>query len=1563
MCDVPSGSVGVILDALWNQSSPSYSIPPTAAACSLKNGDATVSYWSPTTVEPPVPSIGSYPSVASSNQQAFVFSSNRGTCLTPCFCTFDGSCYSPSNYTDFLVTFIPYCDSSGICIMYAVDQTYNPTNNGKAWFSDSGTQTPNLDPRVVPVGPDSPYPETKSFGCNGCDRLRALACPVTSTTDMTTTSSTTTTTTTPVPTTTSSMTTTTPSTTTTSTPTPTTTLTNITTTAEPITTTSVPTTTSSMTTILTSSTTMAASITTSEPTTASPITTTTPLATTTLVTTTTPTTTFMPSTTTEPSTTTLPVTTTTPMPTTTPLVTTLPTTTFSTTTLSLSTQQLTTTNDLSIKTTLPYVTQSPICECNADGFRLISDHLLSGAQGNFAGYFTGIDDCEEQCRLNYGLLPCIGYFYEPNNLGKCTLFQYDANTNVQDSSNGTASLYVKCDEVGQNECDGNVGNTPATSPSMTTPSTCTDGFRLIANNILTNATGKFAGYFTNSFDCQTLCADDYNLLKCIGFLYEPYNRGKCTIFQYTTGSLTPDADGADLYVRCDEPTPTVPTTSTTIDMKESTTTASPTTTTTPLSTTTLVTTTAPTTTSMPTTATQPSTTTLPATTTTPTPTTTPPVTTLPTTTFSTTTLSLSTQQLTTTNSLSIKTTLPYVTQSPICECNADGFRLISDHLLSGAQGNFAGYFTSIDDCEEPCRINYGLLPCIGYFYEPNNLGKCTLFQYDANTNVQDSSNGTASLYVKCDEVGQNECDGMALVSNVGNTPATSPSTTTPSSCTDGFRLIANNILTNATGKFGGYFTDSFGCQTLCADDYNLLKCIGFLYEPYNRGKCTIFQYTTGSLTPDADGADLYVKCDESTPTPVPTTTTTTPLSTTILVTTTAPTTTSMPTTTTQPSTTTLPATTTTPTPTTTPPVTTLPTTTFSTTTLSLSTQQLTTTNSLSIKTTLPYVTQSPICKCNADGFRLISDHLLSGAQGNFAGYFTSIDDCEEPCRLNYGLLPCMGYFYEPNNLGKCTLFQYDANTNVQDSSNGTASLYVKCDEVGQNECDGNVGNTPATSPSMTTPSTCTDGFRLIANNILTNATGKFAGYFTNSFDCQTLCADDYNLLKCIGFLYEPYNRGKCTIFQYTTGSLTPDADGADLYVRCDESTPTPVPTTTSSMTTILPTTTTIASTTTIKPSTLTLTTMPVLTTTSLQITTTTLKPTITSIVTSTLVPTTPTATISTPSTTMATSITTSKPTTASPTTTKTSKATTTLVTTKTPKTTFMTTTSTSSTSTTSTNQCCQIGGVWSEWSDSGACNDTCGSCGLITRTRTCLSSPNCPCSGPSTRLDNCNFVPCTYPRLSCCTPYNATKLANGTKICGPQTDPFEPEPLITGCMPDCCPAQGVWSQWSEPSGCNDTCGACGVGTRQRYCMTEVNGCPCTGADTQNVPCNLTPCKFPRNSCCIGKAQAINGTIICNMTTSIETPASLACSTASVCCPSGGTWSEWSTSQTCSETCGSCAQLIYTRTCTSEPTCPCSGNSSKTVNCNLAPCLYPKKSCCGSYIAMFANGQPICGPQV
>uniref|UniRef100_A0A914E703 Apple domain-containing protein n=1 Tax=Acrobeloides nanus TaxID=290746 RepID=A0A914E703_9BILA len=105
----------------------------------------------------------------------------------------------------------------------------------------------------------------------------------------------------------------------------------------------------------------------------------------------------------------------------------------------------------------------------------------------------------------------------------------------------------------------------------------------------------------------------------------------------------------------------------------------------------------------------------------------------------------------------------------VCECNANGYRLISNHLLTGFEGKFAGHFTKITTCEEPCTLNYGLLPCTGYFYEPNNYGKCTLFfHHGVNTNIQSSPGGTALLYVKCDQVSLEEC----TASNRGNIVAT-----------------------------------------------------------------------------------------------------------------------------------------------------------------------------------------------------------------------------------------------------------------------------------------------------------------------------------------------------------------------------------------------------------------------------------------------------------------------------------------------------------------------------------------------------------------------------------------------------------------------------------------------------------------------------------------------------------------------------------------------------------------------------------------------------------------------
>ncbi|KAH7698849.1 Protein F58F9.10, partial [Aphelenchoides avenae] len=82
-------------------------------------------------------------------------------------------------------------------------------------------------------------------------------------------------------------------------------------------------------------------------------------------------------------------------------------------------------------------------------------------------------------------------------------------------------------------------------------------------------------------------------------------------------------------------------------------------------------------------------------------------------------------------------------------------------------------------------------------------------------------------------------------------------------------------------------------------------------------------------------------------------------------------------------------------------------------------------------------------------------------------------------------------------------------------------------------------------------------------------------------------------------------------------------------------------------------------------------------------------------------------------------------------------------------------------------KCC-AGGIWSAWAPSGKCSDSCGSCGKISYTRTCLSAKNgCPCSGPTKKTTNCNLMPCKYPRESCCGGMKAL-VTRGEVMCGPQ---------------------------------------------------------------------------------------------------------------------------------------------------------------------------------------------------
>ncbi|KAH7704779.1 Protein Y8A9A.2, partial [Aphelenchoides avenae] len=338
---------------------------------------------------------------------------------------------------------------------------------------------------------------------------------------------------------------------------------------------------------------------------------------------------------------------------------------------------------------------------------------------------------------------------------------------------------------------------------------------------------------------------------------------------------------------------------------------------------------------------------------------------------------------------------------------------------------------------------------------------------------------------------------------------------------------------------------------------------------------------------------------------------------------------------------------------------------------------------------------------------------------------------------------------------------------------------------------------------------------------------------------------------------------------------------------------------------------------------------------------------------------------------------------------------------------FVTTTQPVSTTTMGSGTCCPDNGVWSSWMEVHPCTDTCGSCGFVTKRRECLSEPECPCKGNDTKVENCNVLPCSYPRLSCCSPYKAT-VASGKIICGPQPgNTTEPPPTET-----CCPTGGVWAQWGEWSTCSGAaCGQCGTATRTRTCTSMNIDCPCTGDDLQSRTCNMTgawsawsaigacsdscggcgtstrtrtctstgscpcegpntkvemcafsPCNYPRDSCCNNlKATAVSGKIVCGPLPTSQPEQTLE-SCNGTCCKAGGEWSAWSAPSACTDTCGACGTTTRTRTCTSLASgCPCTGDDTRVENCNQAPCQYPRLSCCSPYKPKAQSGKIMCGP--
>ena len=186
--------------------------------------------------------------------------------------------------------------------------------------------------------------------------------------------------------------------------------------------------------------------------------------------------------------------------------------------------------------------------------------------------------------------------------------------------------------------------------------------------------------------------------------------------------------------------------------------------------------------------------------------------------------------------------------------------------------------------------------------------------------------------------------------------------------------------------------------------------------------------------------------------------------------------------------------------------------------------------------------------------------------------------------------------------------------------------------------------------------------------------------------------------------------------------------------------------------------------------------------------------------------------------------------------------------------------------------------------------------------------------------------------------------------------PSERCPLTNAAVPpsDILNVQGQWGTWSLWTSCTVSCGAGGVKQRSRACNIANR---CQGAATERVVCNQHACPVPAstdpafsdwtswNQCSVScgrgsqaryrRCATPQNTIAftcTGKTMDIRNCEELPCSNNSPNSLSG-LWGLWSGWSTCSRSCGPGIQTRQ-RFCTREP---CDGSGTQRMACNLKEC--------------------------
>ncbi|XP_022783430.1 coadhesin-like [Stylophora pistillata] len=230
---------------------------------------------------------------------------------------------------------------------------------------------------------------------------------------------------------------------------------------------------------------------------------------------------------------------------------------------------------------------------------------------------------------------------------------------------------------------------------------------------------------------------------------------------------------------------------------------------------------------------------------------------------------------------------------------------------------------------------------------------------------------------------------------------------------------------------------------------------------------------------------------------------------------------------------------------------------------------------------------------------------------------------------------------------------------------------------------------------------------------------------------------------------------------------------------------------------------------------------------------------------------------------------------------------------------------------------CPINGGWTHWQSWSGCSATCGG-GSQTRKRSCNDPPpqhgGHQCSGSDTDRQSCNTQNCPvnggwtqWTQWSACDKTCGGGNSNRHRQCtnpppqnGGKTCPGNKNEYRS-CNSQGCPVNGGWSAWGQWSGCSKTCD--GQRTRHRSCTNPSpsnHGASCPGSRVQSEACNVGKCPGPVD----------------------------------------GSWTAWSEWSTCTKSCSGGTQR-RTRSCTNPKPAhggkSCVGGTEESQQCNKQAC--------------------------